>query len=41
MKTMEAYKYVESRDGSERGTLTGMTFPCRMEGCTGIRLTVK
>lgn len=38
---MNTYKYVESRDGSERGELSGATFPCRMDGCTGKRMTVK
>lgn len=32
---------VHSQNGSEIGTLTGSTHRCRMEGCTGRRVTVR
>ena len=30
-----------SRDGHDIGTATGSTHHCRMEGCLGLRVTVK
>jgi hypothetical protein len=32
---------VLSRDRRSTGTLTGRSFPCRMEGCTGLRLATR
>jgi hypothetical protein len=30
-----------SRDGKLKGTVMGTTFPCRLMGCNGIRITTK
>lgn len=32
---------VLSRDGKERGTVTGRTRPCSLEGCRGVQVMVK
>lgn len=32
---------VYSRGGAEKGVTTGTTRPCRLEGCTGICVTVR
>lgn len=34
-------KYMLSRDGSQRGVIKNMNSrPCRLEGCTGVRIHV-
>ena len=32
---------VVSRDGKERGLTTGGSYPCRLEGCRGMRIGVR
>jgi len=32
---------VQSRDEATTGVATGATYRCRMDGCTGLRCTVK
>lgn len=32
---------VRSRDGETVGHATGSTHPCRLEGCKGVRITVR
>ncbi|MEW6048304.1 MAG: hypothetical protein AB1609_17820 [Bacillota bacterium] len=37
----ELPRQVVSRDGMLRGTVTGRTWRCRMEGCRGTRIEVR
>jgi len=34
-------KKVRSRDGKQSGVCTGSSRPCRLEGCTGLRIGVR
>lgn len=36
-----AGQLVRSRDGNSNGVATGATHRCRLEGCTGRRITVR
>lgn len=38
---MSRIKYILSRNGKEKGTVTAYGHKCKMEGCTGKRFTVK
>ena len=38
---MDLPKKVISRGGNHTGVCTGTTRPCRLEGCTGMRITVR
>lgn len=40
-KTLQASLFVFSKDGSQKGSTTGHFFRCRLDGCTGQRLTVR
>ena len=40
-KAFEKGTMVYSRDAKSRGRTTGSKRPCRLEGCTGLRLGVK
>lgn len=41
VRTEYVGRRIVSRDGSTEGTVTRADMPCRLEGCTGVRLSTK